>query len=1161
MLERFLVVRSLFLVVLAGLGLVVGGCGCGDCDTDGDGFCEDEGDCAEGDETIHPGAAEICDGIDQDCDTLVDEDFDSDLDQHLDDVACASGTDCDDAAADVNPDQEEVCDEVDHDCDGVVDNGLPEVEWCEDNDGDGVGSEVLITVCDETAPIGYVACSDTPDCDDADGTSYPGAIEQCDEVDHDCDGDPMNGLTTYQYWEDMDADGFGTGDTITDCDATPPAGFVEVDAAAEDCNDLDATTHPGAAEVCDALDHDCDAEPWNGLTLYEYWVDVDVDGYGTGVVVEDCESTPPAGHVAYDVAAEDCDDAAVGVNPGAAEVCNLVDDNCDTVTDEGFDVDTDGVSTCGPDGIAGNADDDCDDTEITTNPGAPELCDGVDNDCDTQVDEDTDTDGDTYTPCGADGIGGTPDDDCDDTNPATYPGATEICDGEDNSCDGNIPADETDVDGDGSPGCIDCDDDNPAISPDVVEVCDGLDTDCDLTIPADETDGDTDGYIPCTGYVANGAVGVLGGGDCADADPVINPAAVEICDLIDQDCDTLIDEDFDGDLDGVTTCGPDGIDANADDDCLDTDDTVFPGAAEICDGADNDCDGLVDAADDGFTGADADGDGDNAPFCGGADCDDTDPLLNTRDLDNDGQSTCVGDCDDESPLVNPAAVESCDGVDNDCDGDVDVNNLVNDADGDGFDTDGCSVGGTDCDDNDKHVFPDAIYTSGVVPACEPAVYPGFFQEWDYARISLPSYFFDVDTSTHYIYYRGHHDRPAQQIGVAWSPDGVTWTKEELPVLSPLNPDFGGAGWDYRNLSNPTVAKLPSTFARQYVMLYHAQDELNNALRQIGLATATDPLGPFERLDPLSGNAVTAPVLPPSADTNFLDGNRTLHPAIHWDGTELHVWYNGRGNSDSTLRIFHAVSADGGVTWTRSDVDSNGPDVIYEPSMSPIATTRTDLVSLIEDPFTVGEFEFWYGSDEVEVGATHGTATVWDAGVSTPVLTAAADCTRMDGGAVSARGINYDMAADVYHWYYGGQTDIEPMTGTCGDDPCAGTCAGNEDPIYVWLNGGYTASYVAQGTNWAPEVTINAPAAPAATMTLDGTVTDTAPDMVVVAISSDIDGGLGAATVAATGNSLQTVQTTTWTYDATLSSGTHTIGVKAVDEAGVERSTSITVVVP
>jgi hypothetical protein len=154
-----------------------------------------------------------------------------------------------------------------------------------------------------------------------------------------------------------------------------------------------------------------------------------------------------------------------------------------------------------------------------------------------------------------------------------------------------------------------------------------------------------------------------------------------------------------------------------------------------------------------------------------------------------------------------------------------------------------------------------------------------------------------------------------------------------------------------------------------------------------------------------------------------------------------------------------------------------------------------------------------------------------------------------------------MAADAYHWYYGGKTDIEPMTGQCGDDPCAGTCAGNEDPTYVWLNGGYTASYVGQGTNWAPDVAINTPAAPATTMTIDGTVTDTAPDMVIVAVSSDLDGGLGAATVAATGNALQTVQTTTWSLPVTLTSGTHIIGVKAIDEAGVERSNTITVVVP
>ena len=1157
MLDRFLVLRLLVVLVLFALGGVLAGCPASDIDEDG--FTEEEGDCNDDDASVYPGAPEVCDGVDQDCDTLIDEDFDEDLDQHYDDVACASGTDCDDTAADVNPDEDEVCDDVDHDCDGDPRNGLDTWEYWEDLDGDGFGAGLVVEDCSPEAPDGFVEYDAlAEDCDDNDGTSYPGATELCDDVDHDCDGEPWNGLDTWEYWEDLDDDGFGAGDVLVDCDPEAPDGFVEYDALAEDCDDLDLTSFPGAVEVCDAVDHDCDTDPWNGLTVYEYWADSDADTFGAGTVIQDCQATPPAGHVAYDALAEDCDDAVAAVNPDATEECNGFDDNCIDGIDEGFDFDTDGVTTCGPDGIPGNIDDDCDDAAANVNPNETEVCDGVDNDCDGLADEEQDNDGDGITPCGVDGIPDTLDDDCDDDNPDTYPLAPEICDGEDNDCDDNIPTDEADGDGDTYPACGECDDGNAAINPGAAEVCDGLDTDCDLTTPADEIDGDSDQYIPCTGFVANGALNIVGGDDCDNGNAAINPAAVEVCDAIDQNCDGLIDETFDTDADTFTTCGADGVPGGGDDDCDDTDPAVYPGALELCDGIDNDCDTDIDDEDTNFAGEDYDGDGDEALLCGGSDCDDTDAAVEGLDIDNDNHSTCQGDCDDLNPYVNPDAVESCDGVDNDCNGDVDEADasLVADADGDGFDADGCSLGGTDCDDNDKHVFPDTIYTSGVVPACEPAVYPGFFHEWDYARISLPAYLFDSSTGSHYLYYRGHHDQPSQQMGVSWSTDGENWTKEPGSILGPT------IGWDFRNISNPTVAILPATFARPYVMLYHARAE-SGGLRQVGIATATDPLGPFERLDALTGlAAVTDPVIPPSTDASYLDSGRTLHPAIFWDGTELHAWYNARTAADSTLRVFHAISADGGATWTRSDGDGDGPDVIFEPAMSPIASSRTDQVSLIEDPFTVGEFEFWYTADEVEVGATRGTATLWEPGTTTAVLTSAGDCTRLDGGTVSARGIRYDMAADAYHWYYGGQTDIEPISGDCNGNPCVGTCAGNEDPIYVWLNGGYTASYVGQGTNWAPVVTINTPAAPATNMTFDGTVTDTAPDLLVVTLASSLDGDLGAAVIDATGNTSQSVQSTTWSATVTgLTSGTHTIFVEASDEAGVERSTSISVTVP
>ena len=266
---------------------------------------------------------------------------------------------------------------------------------------------------------------------------------------------------------------------------------------------------------------------------------------------------------------------------------------------------------------------DCDDNVASTAPGAQELCDGVDNDCDGYVDEDFDQDVDGYKACG-----GQPD--CDDAAPESYPGAPELCDGEDNDCDGAVDngAEGSDDDGDGHCSSTDCDDGDPAVHPGAEELSDGVDNDCDGVID-EGFDGDGDGF----GVVL----------DCDDDDDTIHPDAVESCDAVDQDCDGVVDNGFDADGDGWTTCGPDGHAGTPDDDCVDIGAdaaAIHPEAVERCNEIDDNCDGNVDEG-------------------------------TQVDLDGDGWEACGGDCDDSDPTVYEGAFEGPDGRDNDCDGVVD----------------------------------------------------------------------------------------------------------------------------------------------------------------------------------------------------------------------------------------------------------------------------------------------------------------------------------------------------------------------------------------------------------------------------------------------------------------------------------------------------------
>jgi hypothetical protein len=170
------------------------------------------------------------------------------------------------------------------------------------------------------------------DCDDTNELVNPDMQETCNGIDDDCSGSIDDDLPTFTWYLDADGDGFGLESVSLDtCLETAPAGFTLVSG---DCNDQDSLVNPMSTEICNGLDDDCDGIADDSLIIYTWYLDADGDGFGLDqAFIDTCREIPPVG---YALDPGDCNDQDTTINPAMEESCNGLDDNCDGEIDEGL---------------------------------------------------------------------------------------------------------------------------------------------------------------------------------------------------------------------------------------------------------------------------------------------------------------------------------------------------------------------------------------------------------------------------------------------------------------------------------------------------------------------------------------------------------------------------------------------------------------------------------------------------------------------------------------------------------------------------------------------------------------------------------------------------------------------------------------------------------
>jgi hypothetical protein len=360
-------------------------------DSDGDGrrsmACGGD-DCDDDDLNRFPGNTEVCDAgdHDEDCDDTTFGFRDGDMDGVADARCCNMredglfcGTDCDDSSPTVAPTSPEVCNGRDDDCDENSDEGVLDT-FIIDGDGDDFGSDApdALTMEACSVPDGYA--DNRNDCNDGSASVHPAALERCDSIDNNCDGETDPGCMCMAGM---------SRDCGTDVGVCELGMQVCVDGAWSGCA---GGSTPGA-ESCNGADDDCDGATDEG-TLINCYPDPDHDDYAAlgAPATPRCMCTSDETSRAPGPLTADCRPSLPGTHPSAPEVCDRIDQDCsiDGGLERAEDFDGDGFTgerytAC----TGGFPRTDCDDEDDRAFPGQSEYfsvasrgAGGYDFDCD-----------------------------------------------------------------------------------------------------------------------------------------------------------------------------------------------------------------------------------------------------------------------------------------------------------------------------------------------------------------------------------------------------------------------------------------------------------------------------------------------------------------------------------------------------------------------------------------------------------------------------------------------------------------------------------------------------------------------------------------------------------------------------------------------------------